>query len=276
MILLFVLFNSILISQNSQGGWKLLLNGKDLSNWDTYIGAKYTKGEWSEWTSGTRLGLNNDPNGLFKIILLEGKPTLHISGERFGGISTHEEFENYHLHLKFKWGKNKYPPKENSPRDSGILYHAVGEHGADSGFWMRSQEFQIQEGDTGDYWGCAGATFDIPVSNKGGDYMYDPTGNLIHFSHKLPQGRHASKSVNAEKRSGEWNTIDLYCFGSTAIHVVNGKKVMVLYNSSQYGEGNQEIPLTKGKIQLQAEGAEIFYQDIRIKPLKELPMQYLD
>ena len=41
-------------------------------------------------------------------------------------------------------------------KDSGLLYFAVGNHGADYGAWMRSQEFQIQEGDCGDYWGVAG------------------------------------------------------------------------------------------------------------------------
>ena len=271
-----IFFNSVLKSQISEEDWQQLLNGKDLSNWDTYIGAKYTEGDWNEWTKGPRQGLNNDPDELFKAVTIKGETVLHISGERFGGISTQAEFENYHLQLKFKWGENKYPPKENSPRDSGLLYHALGEHGADSGFWMRSQEFQIQEGDTGDYWGCAGATFDIPVKKEGSDFIYDPSGELLHFSPNIKRGRHAVKSIDGEKTSGEWNTIDLYCYGGIAIHVVNGKKNMVLYNSSQIGADGKELSLTKGKIQLQAEGAEIFYKNIRVRSLKELPEKYLD
>lgn len=263
-------------SNNAEKKWQTLFNGKDLSNWDVYIGAEFKGGEWNEWTKGPRLGLNNDPDGLFKVDVLNGEPVIHVSGERFGGLSTHQEFENFHLQMQFKWGEHKYAPKEKSPRDSGLLYHAVGEHGADSGFWMRSQELQIQEGDTGDYWGCAGATFDVPVKSEGTNFIYDPTGELLHFSPAVARGRHTVKSIDPEKPSGEWNTIDLYCFGGTAIHVINGKKNMLLYNSSQIDVNGEEIPLTKGKIQFQAEGAEIYFKNIRIKPLMKLPKKYLD
>ncbi len=84
------------------------------------------------------------------------------------------------------------------------------------------------------------------------------------------------KSVDAEKPLGEWNTIDLYCMGGTAIHVINGQKTMVLYNSAQIANDGQEIPLIKGKIQLQSEGAEIYFKDIRIKSLAKLPKKYMD
>tara|TARA_R110002167_G_scaffold167062_1_gene364213 strand:+ start:1885 stop:2736 length:852 start_codon:yes stop_codon:yes gene_type:complete len=275
--LAFSLFFAFAFTTNMAGKkWQTLFNGEDLSNWDVYIGAEFKGGEWNEWTKGPRLGLNNDPDGLFKAEVLNGEPVIHVSGKRFGGLSTHQEFENFHLQLQFKWGEHKYAPKDKSPRDSGLLYHAVGEHGADSGFWMRSQEFQIQEGDTGDYWGCAGATFDVPVKVKGADFIYDPEGELLHFSPAIARGRHAVKSVDPEKPSGEWNTIDLYCFGGTAIHVINGQKNMVLYNSSQIDTDGKEIPLTNGKIQLQAEGAEIYFKNIRIRPIAKLPKKYLE
>ncbi len=263
-------------TDHSEKKWELLFNGKDLSNWDTYIGAEFKEGDLNDWTKGPRLGLNNDPDGLFKADFLNGEPVIHVSGERFGGLSTHRQFENYHLQLQFKWGEHKYAPKDKSARDSGLLYHAVGEHGADSGFWMRSQEFQIQEGDTGDYWGCAGATFDVQVKADTTNFKYDPAGEILHFSPAIERGRHVVKSIDAEKPFGEWNTIDLYCLGGTAIHVINGKKNMVLYNSSQIGTKGKEIPLTKGKIQLQAEGAEIYFKNIRIRPLKKLPKEYVD
>lgn len=262
-------------SKKYENNWENLFNGTDLSGWDTYIGAEFSGGDWEDWTKGERLGLNNDPDKVFKADILDGEPVIHISGKRFGGLSTHREFKNYHLQLEFKWGEHKYPPKGNAPRDSGLLYHAVGEHGADSGFWMRSQEFQIQEGDTGDYWGCAGATFDVPVRVEENNFIYDPMGELLHFSPDNERGRHVVKSTDAEKPSGEWNTIDLFCFEGTAIHVINGKKNMVLYNSSQINTAGNEMPLVKGKIQLQSEGAEIYFRNIQIRSLKELPKKYL-
>jgi len=50
---------------------------------------------------------------------------------------------------------------------------------------------------------------------------------------------------------------------------------MVLYHSSQLENGNI-IPLTKGKLQIQSEGAEVFYKEIMIKPLVAVPKELLD
>ena len=105
---------------------------------------------------------------------------------------------------------------------------------------MRSQEFQIQEEDCGDYWGVAGAMFDIRASlNADSIYQYDPKGTLLTFSQNSPTGRHCKKYPDAEKPSGEWNTIDLYCFKNTSVHVMNGVVVMVLENSRQSDNGNE-------------------------------------
>lgn len=50
--------------------------------------------------------------------------------------------------------------------------------------------------------------------------------------------------------------------------------MMVLYNSSQFDNG-QVLPLKKGKLQIQSEGAEIFYKDIRVQPLRSIPIELL-
>ena len=71
-----------------------------------------------------------------------------------------QEYENYHLRFEFKWGEKRWPPREQALRDSGCCYHAVGPHGASYGFWMRSFEFQIQEGDCGDFYSLAGVIVD--------------------------------------------------------------------------------------------------------------------
>lgn len=254
--------------------WQYLLNGKDLGGWDTYIGPPFPAvGE--DRTGVKPIGLNTDPKQVFGMVTEDGVKALHISGEQFGGISTTQEYENYHLQMQFKWGKQKWHPKENAKMDSGVLYHANGPNGVDAGAWMQSQEFQIQEGDCGDYWGVAGATFDIPARKQGDkDWVYDPTGERMTFAEKSPAGRHCIKSPDAEKPSGEWNTIDIYCFGDTAVHLVNGKVLMVLYHSSK-PDGKKAIPLTKGKIQLQSEGAEVFYRNIRILPITEIPKNLL-
>ncbi|MEZ4962638.1 MAG: family 16 glycoside hydrolase [Saprospiraceae bacterium] len=254
--------------------WQNLFNDQDLAGWDTYLGPQFpATGE--DRTGIQPIGLNVDPKGTFSVVTEDGVKAIRISGEQFGGISTKDEFENYHLHLEFKWGKHKYHPKENAKMDSGVLYHANGEHGVDWGFWMQSQEFQIQEGDCGDYWGVAGAVMDVPVLKKGDkDWVFDPKGDMTTFIDNSAVGRHAIKNPDAERPTGAWNSIDLYCYGDTAIHVVNGKVVMVLYHSRR-PLGNGFEPLTKGKIQLQSEGAEIFYKSIRITPITHMPEKLL-
>jgi len=54
------------------------------------------------------------------------------------------------------------------------------------------------------------------------------------------------------------------------MHVVNGVVTMVLNNSRQL-EGDKEILLTKGKIQFESEGAEIFYRNIKICSIDKIP-----
>ena len=247
--------------------WEVLFDGSSLAGWDTYLGAKQIQGDT---TVTPPVGLNKDTS-VFKIVNLDGEQVLRVSGEIWGGISTKREFENYHLQLQFRWGALRWYPKENDRRDSGLLYHGVGEHGAGDGFWLRSQEFQIQEQDCGDYWGVAGAGFDIQaVLNADSVYQYDAGGSLLSFSQDSKLGRHCKKYPDAEKPSGEWNTIDLYCFKGTSIHVMNGQVVMVLQNSNQSDQGKKS-ELIKGKIQLQSESAEVFYRNIKITSIDRLP-----
>ena len=100
--------------------------------------------------------------------------------------------------------------------------------------------------------------------------MYDATGTLNTFSATSPIGRHCVKQGDTENASGEWNTLDLYCLADTSVHVINGKVMMVLYHSSQSDNG-KVLPLTKGKIQIQSEGAEIFYKQIKLELLNAIP-----
>ncbi len=269
LVLILLAFGSCMNPASKKENWESLLNGTDLSGWDTYLGPKFdtVRNDWDT----IPIGLNTDPFNVFGMVDLDGEKVLRISGEHYGGISTIREFENYHLQLQFKWGQLKWPPRENDVRDGGLMYHAVGPQGADGGFWMRSQEFQIEEGDCGDYWACAGAIFDIKAKmNQDSTYVYNPDGELLTFSTVSPLGRHCKKNPDAEKPSGEWNTLDLYCVGSTSVHVVNGVVTMILQNSRQL-EGDGEIPLTKGKIQFESEGAEMFLRNVQISFMDKLP-----
>lgn len=155
---------------SKKSDWQQLFNGKDLTGWDTYLGPEYDT--TLNKMDTIPIGLNIDPSKVFSVVQMGDENVIRISGENFGGISTISEFENYHLRLQFRWGQLKWPPRKNAKKDSGLMYHAVGPNGADGGNWMRSHEFQIQEGDCGDYWGCAGAIFDINAKkDKNNSYI---------------------------------------------------------------------------------------------------------
>lgn len=252
--------------------WQALFNEKDLTGWDTYLGPAWVATTDSTvGRSDSPIGLNNDPKSVFTVVEVDGKSAIRISGEHWGGISTSQEFSNYHLSLQFKWGETKHKPRDKNKRDSGLLYHAGGPHGADGGFWMRSQEFQVQEGDCGDYWGVAGGIMDIGAKNIDDLYVYDPEAEKLTFSDSSAVGRRCVKYPDAENPTGEWNTLELFCYGDTAVHLINKKVVMILYNS-RYRSETGELPLKNGKIQIQSEGAEIFYRDIKVKRIAGLPI----
>ena len=48
----------------------------------------------------------------------------------------------------------------------------------------------------------------------------------------------------------------------------------MILKESRYIENGKSIPMTRGKIQIQSEAAEVFFKDITIKTLDALPQQY--
>ena len=154
-------------SCNEESKWINLLDN-DLSQWDNYLSYRYPegyKGEVPKDVEGNDLapiGVNQDGYGVFTVIEEDNEPILKISGEIYGCVSTIKEYENYHLRLKVKWGDKKWHPRKQLLKDSGILYHYIGPHGAEGWrSWMLSQEFQVMEGHFGDFWNQANSAIDI-------------------------------------------------------------------------------------------------------------------
>jgi len=241
------------------GQWTSLFNGKDLSGWSTYISMQPTSDHMAAPTSVR--GVNNDPRKVFSVV--DG--VVRVSGEEWGALSTLADYENFHLKFEFKWGTKKWAPREHVARDSGLLYYAVGPEGAQSGHWMRSHEFQLQEGDCADYHSLDGVLVDAPVGDANlGDwkfYRYDPTLPV-----RTSLAARILKLGNYEKPTGEWNTMELIADGKTLIHIVNGHEVLRVMNSRQVVDG-QVVPLTRGKFSLQSEGSEAFFRNIMIKSI---------
>jgi len=247
---------ALILSANSLAADAIqLFNGKDFTNFYTFIKER---------------GKNTDPKAVFTV--KDG--VIRISGEEWGCITTNDEYENYELVVEFKWGVKTWGDREKAARDSGILVHSVGEDGGYSGIWIHGIEVQMMEGGRGDLLVVGDGTpaFEMtcpteevtegkPHVYKQGGKPYTLNSGRIDWWGRSPKwadviGFRGDKDV--EKPLGEWNTIHTTVSGDTIKVLLNG----VLVNEA-FG-----VKPSKGKIQIQSEGAEVFIRKIELKPIK--------
>ncbi len=220
---------------------------------------------------GTPLGLNNDIKSVFSVISENGELVLKITGEVYGGLTTKESYENYHLSIMFKWGDKKWAPRLKALRDSGILYHCYGEHGRFWKTWKTSLEYQVQETDMGDFISIGGSAASPKIGapqveirgSKGiKRNKYDPNSNKY-----LKKIGYTSAYTESDEPHGAWNHLEIYVVRNDAVHVVNGEVVMVVENAKTH---DGKI-LDKGQIQIQSEAAECYYKQAAITGIKKFP-----
>lgn len=280
LVIISLLATSFSPPRQKASGWVSLLD-KDLSQWESYLSYAHRadyNGKIPTDASGAPLkpiGYNKDNTHVFSVLTEPGGPVLRVSGEKYGCLFTRQEYDNYHLTLQVKWGTQTYEPRKTKLRDSGILYHSIGEAGAEYWrSWMLSQEFQIMEGHMGDFWCQANSAIDIR------SFQSEGVMNRV-ADEKQPFGAfgkgndyYCMRSANYESPAGQWTTLELICFEGKSLHIVNGHVVMVLKDSRYTKPDGQDVPMRRGRIQLQSEAAEVFYRDIRIKPLDAMPKAY--
>jgi Domain of Unknown Function (DUF1080) len=241
-------------------GWISLLNGRDLTGWYTML-----------QKSG------KDVAQARKIVVME-QEMLHILGNEVtaepaepGYIATNQEFGNVHIRVEYKWGVKRFAPRSETKRDNGILYGLVGEDKV----WPRMVECQIEEGDVGDYFlvdgvrgiqarhdnglfgqGLTSNGWATPPATKPGETPPEPT-----TGRKIKDG-------NFENLD-EWNVVEVIWQGDRSAHIVNGRTVNVVSMLQQPDPQNpgKFIPLTRGKIAIEIEFAEIWFRRIEVKGL---------
>lgn len=211
---------------------------------------------------GDPLGLNRDPKNVFSTFEENGETILYVTGEIYGGLTTLRSFKNYHFQTRFKWGEKKWAPRLEMKRDSGIIYHAHGEHGAFWETWKSCLEFQVQEKDMGDFIPLAGPRAAYRGKHDGDRIVFDPTA-----AEYIDEKGYVHAALEPDYPNGEWNTLDLYVVGDCAIHVVNGIVAFALKDALD----RDGQPLTEGQIQIQSEAAECYYKEMRIRPIQEFP-----
>lgn len=250
-------------------GWKPLFNGKDLDGWDVYLGPP-AEGQLPR-------GLNNDPQRVFTVTQVDNASAIRVSGQELGALTSRDEYESFHLRLQFKWGPLTWAPRKDIARDSGILYYCIGPHGAGSGGWMKSVESNIMEDDYGSFWSVARTIVDVEIGDSKLDYaeapgsMYPVYERGARLQTRGPGGGDGVRpSPIVPARQDGWHTAEVIAVGGDSIHRFDDKVTLVLRNARHEVDG-QLVALTKGKIQLQSEWAEVYFRAIEIRSIREFP-----
>lgn len=230
-----------------------LFTGDDFDGWYSYLPSH---------------GIDRDPLGIFKI--RDG--VVHLldvdtsqPGLEFGYLATEREFEDFHLRFEYRWGDKQFI----GFKDSGFFIHAVGP----DMLWPRSQECQVMEGDSGSMYMFDYATVETtidPASPGNPTYLeggqpYTTARNANPF---YPRITHSM----AYDSSTDWNTVEVIAIGETSEFIVNGNVTLRTSARRQPhpehpDDPSMDIPLTRGRLVLQQEGAEIFFRNVELKDL---------
>jgi hypothetical protein len=161
---------------------------------------------------------------------------LRVEGSVFGYLLTEKEYGDYVLTVEWKWGAD---PAKGKSRNSGVFVHVSGP----DKIWPKGVEAQLLADHAGEFWLVDGFKLTVDKARQ------NPRSER-NFLRMIKEG--------VEKPVGEWNKYVITCKGDTIKLEVNGKVV---------NEGSN-AEASKGKILLQSEGAEVFFRNIELTPLK--------
>lgn len=204
--------------------------------------------DWTVWLDPTTLA---DPD---TVVRVDGG-ALHIldvaPGEGpmpFGYARSREVLGDFLLRFEYRFDGPRFAPRADAPRDSGVLY-LIPDDAIDA-IWPTSLELQVQEGDTGDVhalWNAGRPSFRTHAT----DGRYLPSAPPALF--RGPVDREAF----VEDVAG-WNRVELLVRGGASVHVVNGRIAARTFAITD-GRG---VPLRRGRVALQVEGAAITYRAV--------------
>jgi len=186
-------------------------NGKDLTGWEFVTSP----------TADIKTVCTVTTDGVLAVI---GKPT--------GYIQTTASYENYRLHVEWRWSAK--------PGNSGVLVHISP--GPVDRIWPTCFQIQTKNTRVGDLLPMAAGKFAETLSTAPGA--------------KTPQLDR--QKPDSEKPAGEWNACDIICRGDEIECTING----VFQNRV-----TKCLPAS-GKIGIQLEGTPYELRNIRIEPLK--------
>jgi hypothetical protein len=241
-------------SGGADDGWVSLFNGKNLDGWTTSPGHA----------------------ALFGVSEIEGGGVLHVyptqadqSDVPSATIRTNDSFSNYVFHIEYKWGTKRYSDRKQTDKDNGICFHLCGNLDQ---VWPESLELQIgSQAWPGDW--VVGNIFMLinktraqwPYTMMNGQEVFSANGTKKSIG--APASYYKALAPSQLNLNDDWNIIELTVHGSTdAEYKVNGTVVNQLFDMECNVTGTWQ-PLDSGPIALQAEWAEVYFRNIKIKML---------
>lgn len=238
--------------------WRPIFNGIDLSGWYS----------WNPTTG------RDDAQRIFQVhdgVIHVLDIAEHEGEQDFAYLSTLEEFENVRIRFEFKWGTKMFNPfaDHHWPKDSGFFYGVVG---IDQ-IWPTAVEYNVFVDRVGGTvaLGNAGLTTKVGREFDGALPIYSNGG----ASFSTPRTTDFTKTGVVSKTAGfeiagDWNDAEIVYLGDNTLHRLNGHVVFTASSLRQRvreDSPQSDLPLTRGRLAIQEEGAEIMYRNIRVQPI---------
>ncbi len=234
--------------------WQRLFDGKSLDGWTFYqegIGA----------------------TDLRNAVVIKNRelhflpPSYQHADAPPGHIATVDEWSNYHLRVEHRWGVRRWAPRALQRRNSGLLYHMGPERDR---LFPDCVEFQIQEGDVGDAVVVNSLALQGPL--LGGTPLWPNWIEAFPSTYQQPvkagpYARQWHRQSGHYERLDGWNTLDLIAFDDQAAHLVNGRIANTLFKMRKSDGAGALVPMTKGRIALELEWAEVSFRNVMIRSL---------
>ncbi len=186
--------------------------------------------------------LDKNPSASSPFIIRDGQ--LVSLGTPNGHLITDEIYQDYRLEVQYRFA--------GDPGNCGVLVHASTPR-ALYGMFPKSIEVQMLSGNAGDFW-CIVEDITVPdMETRRG-----PKENWGIIEGK--ERRIQNLTDDSENPVGQWNTMVIECLGNVVKVWVNGDLV-------NYGF---DCTAQKGHIAIQAEGSEVEFRSIELKPITKL------
>jgi hypothetical protein len=166
-------------------------------------------------------------------------------GDPRGHLITDAVYQNYRIEIQYRFSAK--------PGNCGVLVHASTPR-ALYGMFPKSIEVQMMNQNAGDFW-CIEEDITVPDMEKrrGDKTKWGINGDKLRRIKKLT-------SNTLENPVGEWNKMIVECLDDQVKVWVNGK----------LANHGTNCTVRSGQIALQAEGSEVEFRKVVLKPIKKL------